>query len=83
MEVAEPRLPRAVRLLVLHERPRQAEPLRHSVGQGEGAPRRVHRSVSQSYRLVQLDLTPEIKVFYMMFGRSVSIFYYDISQTAN
>ena len=34
------------------------------------------------YRVVQMNSTPEIKVFYMLFDRSLSIFWYDISKTA-
>ena len=34
------------------------------------------------FRVVQMNSTPEIKVFYMLFDRSLSIFWYDISKTA-
>ena len=43
VEVAEPRLRRAVCLSELRERPAQAESLHHRLGQGEGQAGRVHR----------------------------------------
>ena len=40
--------------------------------------RRIHRV----YRLVQLNFTPEIEVFYILLDRSLHIVYSDISQKA-
>ena len=33
-----------------------------------------HLRISRNYRVVQLDFTPEIEVFYILFARSLSIF---------